>query len=440
MKRLSLRLRVAVAFAVTTAAALLVFGTFLYVRVESTLTEQARDVIRGDLDSLMKLTGPARVHAVETMTGESFAQAMTPGGHVVASSPQVSTQLVTPTQLPADGGSTSYRDVADISENGEDLPAMLVLRSDSDGWVVVGTTTEDIKGSIDGVRAQLLIGGPLALALAALAGYLLAGRALRPLEEIRRRATLISTHNSEERLPLPSTRDELYRLGQTLNAMLDRLAEGLERERRFVAEASHELRTPLAMLRMELDLALSRPRSTAELADALRSASEEVERLSRLSEDLLAIARGDEQDATLDREEFDVAETSAAVVARFARGLAAENRDIRLAGDTSARVVADRNRIDRALTNLVDNAMRHGSGDVEVRVTSDADGVSIAVADEGSWQHEPAAEVFTPAADSRGLGLRLARTTAELHGGSLSHTGGSGTERTVARLKIPRGR
>src|SRR3954464_7642629 len=335
MKRLSLRLRVAIAFAVTTAVALLVFGTFLYVRVQSTLTEQARDVITGDLDSLMKLTGRARVHAVDEMTGESFAQAMTPDGNVVASSPQVTTQLLTTSQLPADGSTTTYRDVSDISEDGEDQPAMLALRSDADGWVVVGTTTEDIEGAVNGVRTQLLIGAPLTLVLAALAGCLLAGRALRPLEEMRSRATAISTHNSEERLPLPSTRDELYRLGQTLNAMLDRLAEGLERERRFVAEASHELRTPLAMLRMELDLALSRPRSTAEMADALRSASEEVERLSQLSEDLLAIARGDEQGATLDREEFDVAETAAAVVARFARGLAAENRDIRLAGDTS---------------------------------------------------------------------------------------------------------
>jgi signal transduction histidine kinase len=357
----------------------------------------------------------------------------------VASSPQVTTQLVAPTHLP-DGATATYVDVPGISEDGEAQPAMLVLRSDADGWVVVGTTTEDLQAAVDGVRTQLLIGGPLTLALAAFAGYLLAGRALRPLEEMRSRATVISTHNSDERLPLPSTRDELYRLGQTLNAMLDRLAEGLERERRFVAEASHELRTPLSMLRMELDLALSRPRSTAELADALRSASEEVERLSRLSEDLLAIARGDEQAATLDLEEFDVAETASAVVARFARGLAAEDRDIRLVGDISARVVADRNRIDRALTNLVDNAMRHGSGDVEVAVTSDADGVNIAVADEGTWDHRQAEELLAPGSDSSGLGLRLARTTAELHGGSLSHVERNGAQGSVTRLQIPRGR
>ena len=106
---------------------------------------------------------------------------------------------------------------------------------------------------------------------------------------MRARAATISSRSAGERLPVPSAA-ELRRLAVTLNAMLDRLDEGLDRERRFVADASHELRTPLALLLTEVELALSGPRSPEELRDALRSAEEEVRRLIALSEDLLALA------------------------------------------------------------------------------------------------------------------------------------------------------
>ncbi len=145
---------------------------------------------------------------------------------------------------------------------------------------------------------------------------------------MRARATEISPDTPEQRLPLPRARDEVYRLGETLNEMLDRLDAGLERERRFVADASHELRTPLATLRAELELAVRRPRSAEELDAALRSAGEEVERLVRLAEDLLTLARTDDGRMELRVRAHDVRELLEAVAGRNGARASASSRSI----------------------------------------------------------------------------------------------------------------
>jgi two-component system OmpR family sensor kinase len=155
---------------------------------------------------------------------------------------------------------------------------------------VVGTSTEGRTESQADLAQLLLVGGPVALLLASLAAYGVAAAALRPVEAMRARAAEVSTAAPDQRLPVPPTHDEIARLGVTLNAMLGRLGEALAHERRFVADASHELRTPLAILKAELDLALSQERSPAELRAALSSASEETDRLTQLAEDLLTIA------------------------------------------------------------------------------------------------------------------------------------------------------
>ena len=140
--------------------------------------------------------------------------------------------------------------------------------------------------TLDHLLRELAFAGPLALVLAALAGYALAAAALRPVETMRVRAETISGSTPGARLPVPASKDEISRLAETLNAMLERLQAAVEHERRFVADASHELRTPLALLKTELELALRRPRTREALEDALRSASQETERLTRLAEDL----------------------------------------------------------------------------------------------------------------------------------------------------------
>ena len=153
---------------------------------------------------------------------------------------------------------------------------------------------EDRDETLSGFLTELLLIGPAALLAASLLGYGLAAAALRPVEAMRAEAAAISGSEPGRRLPLPESRDEVRRLGETLNAMLGRLEAALERERAFVADASHELRTPLALLKAELELALRRPRSPEELEQALRSAAGETDRLVRLAEDLLVLARSDQ--------------------------------------------------------------------------------------------------------------------------------------------------
>jgi two-component system OmpR family sensor kinase len=159
--------------------------------------------------------------------------------------------------------------------------------------VVVGSSLETRDDALVTLRNELLVGGPAALLLASLLGYLVAGAALRPVERMRRRAAEISASRLDERLPVARSRDEISRLGETLNAMLARLETSLERERSFVADASHELRTPLAHLQAEVELALERPRGREELEGALRTVAGEADRLSQLAADLLLLARAD---------------------------------------------------------------------------------------------------------------------------------------------------
>src|SRR5262249_34936130 len=223
---------------------------------------------------------------------------------------------------------------------------------------------------------------PLALLLATLAGYWLAGAALRPVEEMRRKAASISAATPGDRLPVPAANDEVQRLAETLNDMLARLQTALEHERRFAAGASHERRTPLALLKTELELALRHPRSRAELEDALRSAVEETDRLSALADDLLLIARSDQGGLPVNPEPLESTDVLADVAERFAARAAELGRRIEVEGGDLV-FEADPKRIEQALGNLVENGLVHGGGTVTLRALRNDTRVELHVADEG---------------------------------------------------------
>ena len=288
--------------------------------------------------------------------------------------------------------------------------------------------TEERDETLATLLTLLLVVGPIALLLASLAGYWLAGAALRPVEAMRRGAAEISAATSGRRLPLPPAQDEVRRLGVTLNAMLARLDEGLERERRFVADAGHELRTPLATLRAELELALRQPRPSEELVAALRSAAEEVERLVRLAEDLLVLAREGENGPPLRRTRVDVPDLLETVAARFRR----DDRSIEAVAPAGLALDADRARLEQALGNLVDNALRHGRGAVRLRAEAGEGEVVLRVRDDGpgfpSGFADRAFERFSRADEARagggaGLGLAIVAAVARAHGGRVSAAG-----------------
>jgi len=420
--QLPLRLRVALAFALTTAVALVGLGAFVYYRVQDTLEEQLNETIDGHMEAVLARPVDERQAAVRQIGGDSFAQVLTPDGGLVAASDQAVGEVVPARLLPDEDGEEVVLNrtvgLLDGDERDEE-PAILLLRREGDFVLLAGTSREDADDALAEVRTQLLIGGPVALLLAGLLGYLVAGTALRPIERMRARAASISSESHGERLPLPRADDEVRRLGVTLNAMLDRLDEGMKRERQFVAEASHELRTPLALLRVELDLALSRARTNEELVAALGSASEEVDRLTRLARDLLVLASSDEERLVLQRSRFDLGDLMRTVAARFAPSAEGEGRSVRVAGDLPLPVDADRQRLDQVLGNLIDNALRHGEGEVLLDARHQDGQVVVRVSDEGPGLaadlEERAFDRFSP-----GLGLAIVQAIVRAHGGEVT--------------------
>jgi signal transduction histidine kinase len=207
--------------------------------------------------------------------------------------------------------------------------------------------------------------------------------------------------------------------------MLARLHDAFEHERRFVADASHELRTPLALLQTELELALRRPRTHEELEHALRSAAEETQRLVRLAEDLLLIARADQGPLPIRREEVDADELLADVASRFATRAQILGREVRVEA-TGLRVDLDPQRVEQALGNMLENALTYGEGTVELRALDAGECVELHAVDEGcgfpEQFRERAFDRFSRADEARsgggsGLGLAIVELVARAHGG-----------------------
>ena len=250
---------------------------------------------------------------------------------------------------------------------------------------------------------------------------------------------------SDERLPLPAAHDEIRRLGETLNEMLDRLRRSFERERRFVADASHELRTPVAVIKTELEGALRAGGPRPAGARGAGRRVEECDHLAQLAEDLLVVARTGEGELPMRPEPLDVRELLERVRRRFADRAGERGRAIRVDADDGAVVHADELRLRQALGNLVDNALRHGQGEIVLRSRRAHGGVELEVADEGAGFApdfaDRAFERFTRGdrartRDGTGLGLAIVRTIAEAHGGGAEVVPGAGA---TVRIWLPDG-
>jgi signal transduction histidine kinase len=294
------------------------------------------------------------------------------------------------------------------------------------------------------LRKSFLIGVPIAVLLASAIGYWLATAGLAPVEAIRRRARRVSLTQGGERLPLPDAQDEIRRLGETLNEMLARLEESFQRERRFVADASHELRTPLAVLKAELEAALRIAGDDPEVRESLVAALEETDHLAQLAEDLLLIARAADGRLPVKPERLQVRELLERTRQRFADRADEQRREIRVDVPDDSGVWADPLRARQALGNLVDNALRHGGGEIRLSGRRAGEAVEIDIADEGhGFPPELAPRAFErfardgtdPGRSGAGLGLAIVRAIAEAHGGTAAIVD-SNSGATV-RLRFP---
>ncbi len=301
---------------------------------------------------------------------------------------------------------------------------LLARRVSSNRVVVVGSSLKQRERALEGLATALALGGPLALLLAALSAYWLATRAFSSIETMRARAAAISEASPVGRLPLEAAPDEIRRLGETLNGMLDRIAAAAEHERRFVADASHQLRTPLAILTTELEVALQESGDPAALRASIASALVEANRVTRLADTLLTLAQADERSLLANVADLPLAPVATRVAARLEQRAHAAGREIEVAVPAGLVVRADSVRLEEALGNLVENGVAHGAGTVEISAEQTGDVVRIHVRDQGAGfpvQFVPRAfERFSRASSAgsgTGLGLAIAAAVAAAHGG-----------------------
>ena len=295
---------------------------------------------------------------------------------------------------------------------------------------VVSSSMTLLDAAVDHVEEGFLFGGPFVVVGGAIAGWLLAGAALRPVERMRRQAARATADGGGPVLDVPATRDEIAALARTLNGLLGRLRSAVARERSFVADAGHELRTPLSILRTEMELAGKPNRTREELAAAVQSAAEETDRLARVAEALLLLAR-EQDDRFLRRERVDVRAMLEAGTAGMATRARDRRAQIELEVSPPGLTAAwDEDLMRQVLSNLVDNALRYGQAKGTVRVIASgfAGRVVLRVQDDGPGFPDEflphAFERFRRADTARssaeggaGLGLAIVSLIATAHGG-----------------------
>ncbi|MFB3813525.1 MAG: ATP-binding protein [Terriglobales bacterium] len=309
----------------------------------------------------------------------------------------------------------------------------------------VGTVLEEEVSELAELRNILLVLIPVVTIFAALAGWWLAGRVLRPLQALQSAAQAIGITHLDRRLPLRGTNDELDALAQTFNEVFARLETSVGRIKQFTANISHELRTPLVVLQGETEIALMKPGLTEECRQILSSQLEEFDKLRKLTNQLLTLAQADAGQIRLQKEVVDISALACAL--RDHAEVLAASRGIDLCAKCPApvAVAGDSSWLERMVLNLLDNAIKFTApgGRVEIATGSSGAHAYIQVSDTGiGISAESLPHIFDrfyrsdssrSEVEGAGLGLSLVKWIVEAHGGSIHATStlGAGSQFTV---------
>jgi hypothetical protein len=446
---MSLRVRLALLFAACAAVAIAVAGVAFIVQlrasVDASLDPGLRTRVRAVADEL------APGDTFRPSTGDQILQVIAPDGRVLAASPGVADlTLLDADQLRrARSGEVSF--ISTVTGDRSRVLATTVTAAGQRLLIIVGTGTDVSDAAVARARSALLLGGPPGVLLVGVGAWLLAGAALHPVERLRREAAEISDRDTGRRLPVPRTQDEIAALAVTFNGLLARLQEALERERAFVADAGHELRTPLTILRGELELAARPGRTIESLRSAVGQAAEDTDRLIRIAEDLLLLARAESGQPFLDLQVVELHGLLAAA-ARGAEILAAPRSEtVTVRCPAGLTVRADPDRLRQVVDNLLENATRHSppGGRVEVEATALPRGaVVVTVQDHGpgfpaeflphAFERFQRADAGRPRdSGGTGLGLAIAAAIVRAHGGHVT-AANSPSGGAVVTVEFPR--
>ncbi len=460
MGRLPIRWRLTLWYTAFLALVLALSGLGLYYGLRHILYDSFHEQVQGTFDlarSTVHSDGdrlsldPSTRESLRT--DERFVRLFDPDGAVIVDTSDVAGPSPLDPALVRDALAGQTRTTTARGEEGtlEIITAPVHANGAIAGVLQVGVSRGDTDEVLGAVVLVLGIVAPLSLVTAAAVGYLLAGRALAPVAAITRTAAGIGANDLHARLNLPLPDDELGRLARTFDAMLARIEDAFERQRRFTGDAAHELRTPLSLIRGQVDLALVRPRSAEEYREALQGIEGDIERLTTLVGTLLTLARADARSLPLDRAPVDLVETVTSVLEQY--GQRAEDTGVTLRAETApATLASDEDLLIQVLVNLLDNALAHTRpGDtIAVGCRAEDDGrVRLWVADTGSGI-PPADQprIFdrfyrTDTGRARqhggaGLGLAICKAIAEAHGGTIGLASQVGTG-TRVELVLPGG-
>lgn len=437
----------------------LVMGTFVYIQLKDRLFDAVDDTLRlnavqirvlveaqGDTLSTPESSAYTSLSA-DLQEQQLTARILTPQGEIrQAYGIYRDLPINADVLAAAQNRQERFFTIIDPNETDEKL-RVFVTPILQQGQVIGLIETTQALDSVDDMLEQLLIlfqfGVPVSVVLAVLGGYGLASRALSRVDRITRMARHLSADDLTLRLDLPATNDEVGRLAQTFDMMLDRLDMAFQRERQFTSDASHELRTPLAAMRTILDMIRSRPRTTVEYEQALDDLAEETTRLQQLVVDLLLLARN-EIPAAANHAEIDLSALLTDITDSLRPLAESHGLTLKASITDGLQVVGDRDHLVRLFVNLIDNAIKFTTdGEIVVQADIGLDGrCHITVADTGTGipaEHLPHIfERFYRADRSRpstgtGLGLALALSVARAHGGHITVQSvvGQGTTFTV---------
>ncbi|MFF5078441.1 sensor histidine kinase [Actinoplanes sp. NPDC000266] len=421
-RQLGVRMRSALTAGVVVTIASVLAGGILLVTARSLLLDDvqgAADDRSGQVTAAVASGDPIALRfALRQDSWGSLVQIVGADGAVVGRSNAGRTPLST---LRPAAGQTAYEKSKQywIQATGVRAPA-------GERTVLVAVSLEFVRYGSDAIVTALLVGLPILAVAVGVAVFFFVGRTLRPVEAMRRKAASITATNLHARLPVPIAEDEIAALARTMNTMLDRIEASAAAQRRFVADASHELRSPLTTIHGNADLLAAANLSEAP-ARAVRRIHGESRRMSRLVEDMLLLARSDDQELVVRREDVDLDDLLYAERER----VSVERPDLRLQGTVDpVRVTGDPDRLARLLRNLTDNTLRYARGAVTLNLAADDDWAEILVGNDGppiaAEDRERIFDRFVRLDDSRsredggtGLGLAIAREIAQAHGGTI---------------------
>lgn len=431
----SLRLRLTLWHAGTLAVILAALGTGVYAVVRESLLSAVGDraerelaAVKGMLEEHPEDAAEAEEHGMATLFAVADGDAIV---HVSEGWRRLG--LPAPSQLgavTAASGVWKWRSATGDRVRGR---TAIVDAGERRLMVAAGANEREARSSLASLATILLLAAPVALGLAIVGGWLLAGRMLRPVAAMADAASRISTERLADRLPVEKADDEFGRLATAFNMTLARLEDGFERLRRFTADASHELRTPLTAIRSVGEVALRTDEIPGPAREAIGSMLEEVDRLTRLVEALLVLTRADSSGSPLSPEPLDLAALAREVVESLR--VLAEEKDQSLAAlaDGPVWISGERMTLRQAITNLLDNAIKHSPRGGSVRVTARRTGDSavLEVVDSGPGiAPEHHARIFDRfhrverdrgrTSGGAGLGLAIARWAVARNGGTVA--------------------